>query len=163
MKKEKSFAFGKNIYLLGKDEEGVTYWLEEASWDCDWYFGFGYIETYTNNKNPRLARDINSHEHYDTKILKNGVCPSDFKKIFVETPLDDDEIWKLNELMETFYTLKKYHELLHIGGSHITKNSVSDILKNDKEYKRLKDVVFPALFKEIYNLLENEEEAQDED
>ena len=45
MKKEKRKAFGKKIYLLGKDAEGVKYWLEEASWDCNWYYGFGYIET----------------------------------------------------------------------------------------------------------------------
>lgn len=157
MKKKTDFVFGKKIYLLGKDEEGINYWLEEASWDCGWYYGFGYIETYTNNETPHLSRDINSHEHYDSKILKNGVCPEDFRKIFVETPLTDSEIWKLNELMQTFYTLKKYHAMLYIGGSHITTNSVHDILKNDKEYNRLKDIVFPALFKEIYNLLENKE------
>ena len=52
MKKEKRFAFGKNIYLLGSDKDGVKYWLEEASWDCGWYWGFGYVETYTNNSNP---------------------------------------------------------------------------------------------------------------
>lgn len=40
MKKEKRKAFGKNIYLLGEDTEGTKYWLEEASWDCNWYWGF---------------------------------------------------------------------------------------------------------------------------
>lgn len=153
MEKKKDFAFGKNIYLLGADEDGTKYWLEEASWDCGWYYGFGYIETYTNNKKPSLSRDINSHEHYDSKILKNGVCPDDFRKIFVNTPLTNDEIYKLNELMKTFYILKEYHAMIYMGGAHITKNSVSDLLKNEDEYKRLKDVVFPALFKEIYKLL----------
>ena len=156
MKKEKKHAFGKNIYLLGEDKEGTKYWLEEASWDCDWYYGFGYIETYTNNKNPEKSRDINSHEHYDSKILKNASTPEAFRNIFVKTPLTDDEIWTLNELMRTFYTLKKYHALIHRGSANITKNSLSDTIKNDNEYNRLKNEVFPKLFKEIYKLLESE-------
>ena len=158
MKKEKRKAFRKKIYLLGKDTEGVKYWLEEASWDCNWYYGFGYIETYTNNNFPEKSRDINSHEHYDTKILKNGFTPEEFKKIFPETPLNNSEIWKLNELMETFYTLKKYHAMLHTGGSHVTTNSISKFLKNDAEYERLKNIVFPALFEKIYTILSPEEE-----
>jgi len=63
MKKTKKHAFGKDVYLLGKDKHGIYYWLESPKWDCGWYWGFGYIETYTNNKQPQLAKDINSHEH----------------------------------------------------------------------------------------------------
>ena len=153
MKKEKQYAFEKEIYLLGEDADGIKYWLEEASWDCDWYFGFGYIETYTNNDNPSEARDISSHNHYDSKILKNGVCPDDFKKIFIETPLTDGEIWRLNELMETFYILKKYHALIHRGSTNITNNPIKEILKNKNEFLRLKNDVFPKLFEEIYKIL----------
>jgi hypothetical protein len=46
LSKRKSHAFGKDIYLIGKDKSGTNYWLESPSWDCDWYWGFGYIETY---------------------------------------------------------------------------------------------------------------------
>ena len=49
MKKQTTTAFKKKIYLLGADAEGTKYWLEAPSWDCDWYWGFGYVETYTNN------------------------------------------------------------------------------------------------------------------
>ena len=58
IKKEKDHAFGKDVYLLGKDAEGVKYWLESPSWDCGWYWGFGYVETYQRNWRPSLARDI---------------------------------------------------------------------------------------------------------
>lgn len=37
MEKCKKYMFGKRIYLLGADEDGIRYWLEEPSWDCDWY------------------------------------------------------------------------------------------------------------------------------
>lgn len=29
----------EKYFLLGVDEEGVRYWLEQASWNCDWYWG----------------------------------------------------------------------------------------------------------------------------
>lgn len=34
---------GKEYYLLGKDSEGINYYLKEASWDYDWHWGFGYV------------------------------------------------------------------------------------------------------------------------
>ena len=37
----------KKEYLLGTDEYGIKYWLESESWDCNWYWGFGYL----GNKN----------------------------------------------------------------------------------------------------------------
>ena len=63
--KKQSKAFGKDIYLLGEDQDGTKYWLEAPHFDCGWYWGFGYIETYTNNRRPDLAKDIASHQHID--------------------------------------------------------------------------------------------------
>ena len=64
MDKRKSHAFKKDIYLLGADSCGNKYWLEAPSWDCKWYWGFGYIETYTNSDNPSISNDIISHQHW---------------------------------------------------------------------------------------------------
>lgn len=65
MNKKISKAFGKKIYLLGINEYNTKYWLEEPKWDCGWYWGFGYIETYTNNNNPLNSKDISSHQHWE--------------------------------------------------------------------------------------------------
>lgn len=70
MKKQITHAFNKQIYLLGKNKHNKLVWLEEPSWDCDWYWGFGYMETYTNNTNPSKARDISSHTHLTLKFYK---------------------------------------------------------------------------------------------
>ena len=40
MNKRVSKAFGKKIFLLGRNKYGENVWLEEARWDCDWYWGF---------------------------------------------------------------------------------------------------------------------------
>ena len=94
MEKKTSKAFGKKVWLLGQDKDGINYWLEEPSWDCGWYYGFGFVETYTHNTRPDLARDINSHQHFDSLFLNGPKCSKDmFKEFFVETPLSDDEIW----------------------------------------------------------------------
>ena len=155
MEKKKSFAFGKTIYLLGEDKDGVKYWLEEGYWDCDWYWGFGYIETYTNNNNPSTSTDITSHEHFDSKILNNNKCCFDtFKEIFVKTPLDNNEIWALCELMKTFYALKETSDLHYRGSSHITNNPCKDLLKNDEEYQRINKILIPNIMNEVYKILE---------
>ena len=149
MKKQKSYAFDKNVYLLGRDEDGRNYWLEEASWDCDWYWGFGYIESYTNNANPSRARDIYSHEHFSS-LGYDG-----FKAKFKETPLNDSEIWQLCELMRSFYIAREYSDMLHRGGSNYSHNPCKDTIKNEDEYKRINEVVIPEICKAVYKLLEN--------
>lgn len=152
MEKRKDFAFGKEVYLLGKDKEGVLYWLEQASWDCDWYWGFGYVENYTNNKQPHLSRDKNGHQHFDGLFLERNIYDS-FKELLVETPLTNNEIWQLLELMKTFYTLRKTSELYHLGGSHITTNNIKDLLKNEEEENRINKELLPKLFEEVYKIL----------
>lgn len=159
MKKRKSHAFGKDVYLLGADNEGTLYWLEEPTWDCGWYWGFGYIETYTNNGNPKMAKDINSHEHFNgLKYVGNRAVNmyDGFKARFVETPLTNEEIWKLCELMQSFYIAKDYAEFVYRGGAHYTENPCRETIKNPQEYDRINQVVLPEIFKEVRNLLDAE-------
>lgn len=158
MKKEKRHAFGKDIYLLGADSEGTRYWLECASWDCGWYWGFGYVETYTNNKKPEMSRDIESHQHFDGLFLKKGIFDS-FKELLTETPLQNNEIWQLLELMKTFYTLRETAETYNRGGSHITTNILKDKLQNKEEEKRINEELIPSICKEVYKILSPEEEG----
>ena len=154
MKKQVKKAFGKNVYLLGADKEGTYSWLEEATWDCGWYWGAGYVETYTNNKCPEKSRDISSHQHFGELFLKGPeMCKDMLDEFFNETPLNDSEKWKLLELMKTIYTLKEYSELVYIGGSHITDNPLREVIKSEEEYNRINKVVLPQLFKEVYKIL----------
>lgn len=157
MEKSKKFAFNKNIYLLGENKDGIKYWLEEATWDCNWYWGFGYIKTYTNNKNPEISRDIASHQHFDSLFLNKNIFDS-FKNFFKETTLNDNEIWELLGYMEEFYKMKEYSNLLY-SGNHITSQAKNikegkNEIENKKEYERINKILMPELFKKIYKLLE---------
>lgn len=154
MKKETRHAFGKDIYLLGTDANGVKYWLEQAKFDCDWYWGGGYVETYTNNNRPERARDINSHQHFDGLFFKgNTDGHTAYKAFFTETPFTDSEIWKICELMKSFYIAREYSDMIYRGGAHYTKNPAKETIKNETEYKRINETVIPSIMQELYKIL----------
>lgn len=162
MKKQTTIAFRKKVYLLGADAEGTKYWLEAPSWDCDWYWGFGYVETYTNNDCPNKSRDINSHQHFDGLFLNNPkVSAFDaFKAFFKETTLNDNEIWTLIDYMSSFYTLKEAAATLGRGYSHITEKAKLEEAKNIEMAKEINEKILPAIFKQIDIMLSDTDEQQ---
>ncbi len=162
MKKQTTIAFRKKVYLLGADAEGTKYWLEAPSWDCDWYYGFGYIETYSNNNCPEKARDINSHQHFDSLFLNNSkVSAFDaFKEFFKETTLNDKEIWLLIDYMHSFYTLKKAAEVFGTGYSHMTEKAKLSEVQNIEMAKEINEKMLPAIFKQIDILLSGSKEEE---
>ena len=153
LKKQKEHAFGKDVYLLGKDRQGVRYWLEQPSWDCDWYWGFGYIKTYTNNLHPSRARDIRSHQHADNFmrwcIEWNGREPILHRTIFTER-----EAWALCELFERFYLFKKLAELYH-KGFLIARYSFK--MKSPQETERINKEILPPIMNAIIDILKPDE------
>lgn len=169
--KRKSRAFGRDIYLLGKNKRGELLWLEATSWDCNWYWGFGYIETYTNNKRPDLVRDISSHSHWSGLIGKQErydrdkgcfVLDSQYIHYFnenhdiAETVLTDKESRELADLMKSFYTLKDMAEIYHIGNS---RTSATGICLSDKAQEdNINQVLMPKIFNRVYQILSPKEE-----
>lgn len=156
LQKKKSHAFGRDTYLLGQDAEGTKYWLEEAKWDCNWYWGGGYVETYTNNNYPSMSKDIISHSHFDSLFFNNANKNGHdaFQEFFVVTPFSDKEIWTICELMKSFYIARQYSDMLYCGGAHYTSNPARETIKNESEYKRINEVVIPSIMKALYNILE---------
>lgn len=167
VEKQKSHAFGKDIYLLGIDEDGTKYWLEAPKWDCGWYWGFGYVETYTNNTNPHLAKDISSHSHFSGLVgyqefynHEKGV----FQKgeyihnvfdspTFAATTFDEKTGWVLSELFDSFYKLKKIAEVFGKGGSNLTTNPCQSVILNKEWARHINEVMIPAITAHILTLL----------
>lgn len=155
LKKRKTKAFGKDVYLLGVDEQGDYIWLEEAAWDCGWYWGFGYIETYTNNKNPSKAKDIRSHSHYNGLVFhkdKNNNYLYHINEALKETVLHDSEAWELSDLMKSFYTLSKAAAVLGKGNSHYTTTTNADLTDKDMATK-INEELLPLVFARVYEIL----------
>lgn len=166
MEKEKNHAFGKEVYLLGKNKDGERLWLEAASWDCGWYWGFGYIEVYTYNKRPDLAQDINSHSHWSGLVGKQEYYDSE-KQCFrlgsgyiyhlndnpdIVSVLTDLEAWELSDLMKSFYTLQATAELYHLGNSHLT-GSVKLNFKDKEREDNINKILLPRIFERVYQIL----------
>ena len=154
MEKQTLTIFGKKNYLLGTDKNGKKLFLVEPSWDCGWYWGFGYVETYTNNSHPEKSRDIESHRHFNTLFGNNCSLYNGFKRIIKDSTLDDDEIWMLVDYMKTFYCLRETAEVLKRGYSHYTEKAKLDIVKDEAYAERINKVVLPELFKHIKDLFE---------
>ena len=180
LNKRTSHAFGKKVYLLGAGKDGTKYWLEAPSWDCGWYWGFGYVETYTRNDDPARSRDISSHGHwsgfvgqqheYDFKLSKEvktkwvshiNECPT-----LAQTVLSDGESWIISDLMRRFYALKETAEILHSGTAHLTSRG-DHKTKNDEFLKWINEVELPAIFKAVTDILtpkaSTEEDSIDRD
>ena len=140
IEKEKSIKDGKAAYLLGININCEYVWLLEASWDCGWYWGFGYIQT------PMEFR------HFDTLFLQ-GEDIKGFTDYFKATTLTEHEMWKLMELMQSFYTLKDSAACFNRGGCHITTSPVDDILRNKEMEKTINQKMLPAVFGAVYSIL----------
>ena len=154
MNKEVRKVNGKYQFLLGK-KDGEKYWLEKASFDCEWYWGIGYVESYRGNGSS--DRSWTSHQHFDGLFLKPAKFVEGFKEFFDETPFNSDEIWEILELMQSAYTCRKYSDMLHTGGSHITSRVRVDLIKNDAEYGRLNNAVIPTILNTLYKILAPED------
>lgn len=154
MEKQTLTIFGKKNWLLGTDQNGRKLFLVAPSWDCGWYWGFGYVETYTNNSHPERSKDIASHNHFDSLFGTNCNLYDGFKRIIKDSTLSDNELWKLCDYMRTFYCLQETAEVLGRGYSHYTEKAKLDIIKDEAYAERINKVVLPELFKHIEELFE---------
>jgi hypothetical protein len=94
-------------------------YLSKHTWDCGWYWGFGYI----GNKN--------LHTHFDITFLVGGTT-YDLPKVFSDTKLTQNNWWTILEMFSSAYKLREAADLYNRGGSHITTNLCKDKLQ-DKE------------------------------
>ena len=155
MKKRKSHAFGKDCYLIGCDKYGDKIWLEAASWNCEWYWGFGYIKVYTTQSSPSQAMDINSHSHWSGLLGKqdSGEYLHHINESLQESVLTETESWELSDMMKTFYTLKEAADTLARGGSHLSGKGTRECVKSVDMAATINNEILPALFQEIYKIL----------
>ncbi len=152
MEKQKITKFGDDYYLLGINQDDVKVWLKKPSWDCDWYWGLGYVQTFNENYS-----DTDTHTHFNLLFFntnKNGYDA--FREYFKEITLSNKELWILLECIKSLYTLREYSDFLHISGSHYTSNPCKELLKNEDEYNRINKILIPNLWKQVENILKGE-------
>jgi hypothetical protein len=140
--------------LIGQ-HDGENIYLSPPSWDCGWYWGFGYL----GNKNCHYHVDgLTKHQIYNSekKCFEYEFTNmfDGFKKHFGNTLIiRDSQLWTICELFKTFYALKETAEILGRGGAHYTTNPCEDIIINKQEVSRINNLVLPNIFEAIYKIL----------
>ena len=176
MEKRKSHAFDKDVFLLGRDTEGKCVWLEAPKWDCEWYWGFGYIEVYTNHANPERAKDIISHSHFSGLVghqeyydhEKGCHCKGDYiRNVYdspqlIETTFSEKEGWQLSELFREFYLLQDMAEYTYRtpAGCHLMTSPVTQDAEKMKEWhEHINKTMIPMIMDKIMEILTPKEES----
>lgn len=127
------------IYIGNNQNKRI--YLSAPSWDCGWYWGFGYLG------------NSNCHYHVDGLNKEINLYDALIEHFGDSLQISTSDLWTFAELFETFYSLKKTAEVLGRGGSHLTSNLCKDIIINKDEVKRINEVVLPQIFEEIYRIL----------
>ena len=159
LKKKIVHAFGDTYYLLGKDEDGVKWYLRKSTWDCSWYWGFGYLDSFTNNACPEKSKDISGHTHLSLLMAEfhgNGVDA--LKNHFKECVLADDELFRFVDYVKTGYALKEAAELFGLGHSNYTEKAKIDDLVKPDWVNEINEKMIPEINAEIEKMLSPDEE-----
>ena len=151
---------GKNKkYLMGKNQDGEKVWLETPSWDCSWYWGFGYL--YTKDSLTHVDCLTGRHEYYDTEKQCHRLSSEYIHNIYdspklVETTFTQNEGWNLSELFKEFYLLKDMAEYTHRNPASCNLTT-SPVTQNPEKmaawHKEINEVMIPLITAEILRML----------
>ena len=149
------------VFFGTRKEDSRRIYLELPTWDCDWYWSFGYLG---NAKEHYHLSGYQSKQRFftneDGKLVvlteKRNMCMRDcLLEDYNLNPLlieDEHTLWTFCELALTAYQLKETAEVLGRGGSHMTTNPCENIIKDEDMVKKINTVMLPAVFKQIEKL-----------
>ncbi len=143
-------AYPKNFRMGTVHGRGIL--LRRPSFDCDWYWGFGYLG------------NVNTHYHlnglatmdWQNRDMQNKHLHDQLKLHFGDslTITDEKDLWQFCEIVKTIYTLREAADLFHIGGSHYAPNPNRELLKDTHMWLRINSVLIPEQIASLYALLE---------
>lgn len=142
--------FREGLDKSGQDWNDSTYmrgerlYINKHSWDCDWYWGLGYIG------------NAHLHTHFDS-VLLNGIDQID--DIFIKPRFTQDEWWIIRDLFIQAYGLQEAAEIYKRGG-HQTDKAYR--LIDERMEKRLNDDIKIVLDK-VWQIIAKPEKILVED
>lgn len=154
---------GKDKVFFGtRKSDGERIYITKPSWDCGWYWGFGYLgnrrEHYhlsSYQDKQRVLTDDKGKFHVFTEKRNINMYEALIEDYDLNSAIKEN-LWEFCEVVLTAYSLKKTAEVLGRGGSHMTSNPCSEIIKNKEEVERINEVVLPALFNKLNEIYEGE-------
>jgi len=107
---EKNYRPSKNILILG---EKISF--TKHSWDCDWYWSFGWIGNH------------NIHTHAD--VFTRDLLWHDVDDVFEDHIFDsDNSFWVFKDLLVQAYALSKVSHVYRSGGYCTVRIGVTDVI-----------------------------------
>lgn len=151
---------GKDRIFLGtRKSDNTPIYMKKPSWDCGWYWSFGYL----GNKNEHyhlssyqdkdvFLKDENGNYHSFTqkRNLNMFDCLNDDYDLVIGIK---DNLWSFCEQVSTIYTLKEAYEVFYRGGSHYTTHPMQDTIKSNDKAVYLADLL-ETLLQKFWNDLE---------
>lgn len=133
--------------LMGTALEQEIYLLR-PSWECGWYWGFGYLR----------GRDVHYHldrlDAVDKRLthinIYNQVTQHFSGDGAIANMREAKTLWRFCEVVKTIYALKEAAAVLGRGGSHIAQNPLMELIQNFDEVDRINEVLIPRLIDEMY-------------
>jgi len=121
-------------------KDGRTEYLYDFSWDCDWYWGGGYV----GNKH--------FHHHFDHLVSGNINMFDGFKRYYDSTKLSDEQLWRLCDLMKQFYSHRESADCFQWGGGYTSSDRNHEEI-NPELAKSLNEQIEKYIIPEVRKLL----------
>lgn len=147
------------VFFGDRREDDKRIWIQKPTFDCDWYWSFGYLGT--SYEHYHLSGWRNKKRMFRTEKLN---LVTEARNISMYDALKEDyalsitikrRLWEFCDLTSTIYALREVAEIYYRGGSHYTGNPpCKELVKNQEEYERINSVLLPALLQEFQNLIE---------
>lgn len=141
MSSNEKIILGRLKSDAGTFADGELVYLSKHGWDCNWYWGFGYLG------------NSRSHFHFDSLLSISdgkGSIKCLASELFSETNISDADWWVIRDLFVQAYALKKAAEVYQYGGQQTSRSNLTDIIKNKDRAKEINadlEVVLDALWK----------------
>ena len=143
-----------NVRLGVHHGRGIS--LRRPSWDCGWYWGFGYLG------NRSCHFHLSGLDVFDSSLSNKNMY--DQIKLFFGDSLtikDDKALWKFCEIVRTIYSLKESAEVFGRGGSHFTSNPDAKSIKNPELVTHINEVLIPMQIRTLYQVLQGSMDSKE--
>ena len=142
----------KDFRIGVMDSRGVM--LRVPSFDCGWYWGFGYLGN----------RDCHFHldhlDSMDSKLANKNLYDQLIGLFGDSLTIPKDRLWTFCEIVKTIYTLKEAAEVFGRGGSHYTQNPDKNALTVPEYVRHINDELIPMQIRSLWALLSVDTLAQ---
>ena len=145
-------------WLLGQNNEGMSFYMEDFKWEGGWYWAGGYIQGYRNGKwtSHTHFKGLVRYDWYDAvkECYQHEDCNlfDGFMKLIPVPAFKEETIWRLCDLMKQFDSYKDAAQCFRHGGHYCENHTEKEI--NPEMEKVLNVHIETVIIPEVRRLFE---------